>query len=144
MVEISNSPNFDAIFFRIKEETGIKSVRQLAGIIGKTHPTISAAKAKDNFSASWAFEIEKKFGLLTRWIMTGEGPKRLKDVPQNRRFEMLNEFEEWLSEEVRRNPERKIWFEIHLLDSFQKFAEWKLKRDEKESGGYSGSTRKVA
>jgi len=132
MVEISNSPNFDAIFLRIKEETGIKSVRQLAGIIGKTHPTISVAKAKDNFSASWAFEIEKKFGLLTRWIMTGEGPKRLKDVPQNRQFEMLNEFEEWLSEEVRRNPERKIWFEIHLLDSFQMFAEWKRKRDVKE------------
>ena len=76
--------------------------------------------------------------------MTGEGLMKLEDVSQNRRFEMLNEFEEWLSEEVRRNPERKIWFEIHLLDSFQTFAEWKRKRDEKEGSELGGSTQKVA
>lgn len=72
MVENSNSPNFDAVFLRIKGETDIKSVRQLSEIIGRKHPTVSAAKSKDNFSASWAYEIEKKYGLLTGWIMTGE------------------------------------------------------------------------
>jgi len=101
-------------------------------------------KGKGKFPPGWAYQVGKEFGLLTEWIMTGEGQKRQGDTPQNRRFDMLNEFEEWLIEEVRRNPERKIWFEIHLLDSFQTFAEWKRKRDEKEGGESANPTRKVA
>ena len=96
MVENSNSPNFDAVFLRLKSEIGIKSERQLSEIIGRKHPTVSAAKSKDNFSASWAYEIEKKYGLLTGWIMTGKGPKRIEDAAKHRKLEILNEVEEWL------------------------------------------------
>jgi len=135
---------FEEAFKRIEIATGIKTMTELAKITGTSQQYVSKKSREGEFPVAWAYEIEKKFGLLTRWIMTGEGPKRLEDVPQNRRFDMLNEFEEWLSEEVSRNPERKIWFEIHLLDSFQTFAEWKRKRDEKESGEYSDPTRKVA
>ena len=135
---------FEEIWGRIKKETSSKNLTELAEVTGVTQSALSKAKGRNDFSASWAYAVGKKFDLLTEWIMTGEGPKRLEDTPQNRRFDMLNEFEEWLSEEVRRNPERKIWFEIHLLDSFQTFAEWKRKRDEKESGEYSDPTRKVA
>jgi len=56
--------------------------------------------------------------------MTGEGPRRLSELQHCRKFEMLNEFEEWLTEEVRKKPSRKEWFEIQLLDSFQPFKKW--------------------
>ena len=135
---------FSEVWERVKGETEISTFTQLAELVETTHQYVSRKKAKDEFPVAWAFAIAQKYELSTDWIMTGESPKRLKDVPQNRRFDMLNEFEEWLNEEVRRNPERKIWFEIHLLDSFQTFAEWKRKRDEKESGEYSDPTRKVA
>jgi hypothetical protein len=135
---------FDEIWARIKSETNLKSLQSLANILKISQPAVSEMKGKGKFPPGWAYQVGKEFGLLTEWIMTGEGQKRQGDTPQNRRFDMLNEFEEWLIEEVRRNPERKIWFEIHLLDSFKTFAEWKRKRDEKESGEYSDPTRKVA
>ena len=135
---------FDEIWARIKSETNLKSLQSLANILKISQPAGSEMKGKGKFPPGWAYQVGNEFGLLTEWIMTGEGQKRQGDTPQNRRFDMLNEFEEWLIEEVRRNPERKIWFEIHLLDSFQTFAEWKRKRDEKESGEYSDPTRKVA
>lgn len=136
---------FDSIFERIKQETGLKSIRQLAVIIGKRQQTISAAKAKDEFSAAWAYIVAEKYGLLTEWIMTGRGPKRLEELKSNsRKHEMLNEVEEWLDEEIKRNPERKIWFEIHFLDSFKTFKEWRRKRDQQESVEDGSATRKVA
>ncbi|MGD9950056.1 MAG: helix-turn-helix domain-containing protein [Desulfobulbus sp.] len=129
MVEKSNSPNFDAIFLRIKKETGVKSVRQLSEIIGKTHPTVSVAKKKDNFSASWAYEVEKKFGLLTRWIMTGEGPKRVDEVTKGSRYQILNEVEEWLKEEIEKNPDNEVWFQIQVEKSIPGFKEWRERRN---------------
>jgi len=135
---------FEEIWARIKEETPLKNLTELAEITGITQSALSKAKGRNDFSASWAYAVGKKFGLLTEWIMTGKGPKKLEELPQERRFDMLNEFEEWLSEEVRRNPERKIWFELHLLDSFQRFAEWRRKRDEEASGEFGGPKRKVA
>jgi len=141
MVQIGR---FSEVWERVKGETGISTFTQLAELVETTHQYVSRKKTKDEFPVAWAFAIAQKYELSTDWIMTGENPKRLKDVPQNRQFDILNEFEEWLIEEVRRNPERKIWFEIHLLDSFQTFAEWKRKRDEKEGGESASPARKVA
>lgn len=68
--------NFDTCFERIKTETKIATLSDLADAIGRRQPTISEAKKKGQFHAQWAYELELKTGLLTRWIMTGEGPKR--------------------------------------------------------------------
>lgn len=144
MVENSNSPNFDAVFSRIKGETDIKSVRQLSEIIGRKHPTVSAAKSKDNFSASWAYEIEKKYGLLTGWIMTGEGPKRINEATKSRKLEILNQVEEWLTEEIRINPGRETWFELQMMDFFESFKKWKRKRDETINSRDNFPSSKVA
>lgn len=145
MKEISINNDFDTVWKRISEETGIRSLRQLAVIIDKRQPTISAAKAKGEFPPGWAYVVGKKFGLLTEWIMTGSGPKRLEEQKRNaRKLEMLNEVDEWLDEEIKRNPERKIWFEIHFLDSFQTFKEWRRKRDSEENSEDESPKRKVA
>ncbi len=163
----SITDNFDAIWQRISFETGIKSLRQLAVIIDKKQPTISAAKAKGDFPPGWAYLVGIKYGLLTEWIMTGEGPKRLseggemnplltgeertrsmvqlEDEPKGgRKFDIINEVEEWLGEEVRRNPKKEIWFEVEMQESFSSFKEWKRKRDQQKSGEYTDTTRKVA
>jgi len=136
--------NFERIWERVKNNTEIRTFTELANLVGTTSQYVSRKKKEDDFLVIWAFAIARKYGLSTDWIMTGKGPKKLEELPQERRFDMLNEFEEWLSEEVRRNPERKIWFELHLLDSFQRFAEWKRKRDEEASGEDGSSKRKVA
>ncbi len=140
---------FEKVWERIKQETGLKSFQNLADIVGKTQPAISGAKARKEFPPDWAYLVGKKFGLLTEWIMTGNGPKRLnaqRDVPRNKpkKYEILNEAEEWLDEQVRKNPDRKIWFELHLLDSFPAFKEWRIKRDQEESDEDESSSRKVA
>lgn len=144
MKEISIKNNFDSVWDRISQETGIKSLRQLAVIIEKKQPTISAAKAKGEFPPGWAYLIGKRYGLLTEWIMTGEGPKRLEERITHRELKILDEFEEWSQEEILKNPERKVWLEIQLLDSFDKFRKWKIKRDEKKSGDLGQDIKNVA
>lgn len=136
--------DFDTILERIKEEARIKSMRQLAEIIGIKHQTISAAKKKGDFSVSWAYEIEKKYGLLTGWIMTGEGPKRIDDAAKHRKLEILNELEEWLGEEMKKNPGRETWFELQMMDNFESFKKWKRKRDEAKDSGQDFPSSKVA
>lgn len=123
----SISPVFDSIFDRVKSETDVGSLRQLAKIINKDQSTISAAKAKDNFSASWAYEIEKKYGLLTRWIMTGEGPKRISEGTEIN--PLLIDVNEWLNEEEKhKNAEFRILFRQQMIRAFFDYEEWVKKR----------------
>ena len=117
----SISPAFDAIFERIKSETEVSSLRQLAKIINKDQSTISSSKAKDNFPANWAFEVEKRYGLLTRWIMTGEGPKRLEDIKGD--FTFYEELEAWARETGR--SDNIQWMRNQIESFFQMFKEWK-------------------
>lgn len=137
MVDKSTSHNFEVIFERIKFETKIKSIRQLAEIIGKTHSTILAAKTKNNFPAGWAYLVGKKYGILTEWIMTGEGPKRLEELQNGKKIDILNELKNWLLEEIRKNPKKEVWFEIQLEESFPGFKAWK---EEKEGSTVSEAT----
>lgn len=134
--------NFDEIWERIKSETNLSSFKDLGEIIGRTGPAVSGAKAKNEFPPGWAYLVGKKFGLITEWIMTGEGPKRLAEREGMNPF--LVEVNEWLIEEVKRNPKQEIWFEVEFEKKFQEFKEWKRKRDQGESGGNSFPSSKVA
>jgi len=98
----------------------------LAKIIGKDQSTISSAKAKDNFPANWAFEIEKKYGILTGWIMTGEGPKTLNEQKGDLGF--YEELEEWAQETGR--TENTQWLKNQIESFFPMFVEWKKRRAE--------------
>ena len=86
MNEKKENGNFEEIFLRLQEAIGVKNISQLSEIIERKQPTVSAAKAKNNFPANWAFEIEKKYGILTGWIMTGKGPKTLNENQGNLGF----------------------------------------------------------
>jgi len=123
--------DFEGVWKRIKAETGLKSLKNLAEIVKITQPAVSEMKAKNKFPAGWAYLVGKKYGLLTEWIMTGEGPKKLEELYKSRGLAILDEFEEWISEEIRKEPEKKIWFKIQIQESFPGFKAWK---EEKEGG----------
>jgi len=136
----SISPLFDTIFGRIKNETDVGSLRQLAKIIKKDQSTISAAKAKDNFPASWAYEIEKKYGLLTNWTMTGEGPKKLEEIIEG--FGFYEELEQWARETGR--SENTQWLRNQIESFFPMFTEWKKRREKREEDESDLPTSKIA
>ena len=121
--------NFDEVWERISNETGLKSLRQLAVIIDKKQPTISAAKAKGEFPPSWAYVIGRKYGILTEWIMTGIGPKRIEELQEKKQqYEITKEINEWISEMTQKEPFRKDWFRGAFEDSFPAFKEWKREK----------------
>jgi len=136
--------NFDIVWERIKGECGLKSLRELGEIIEKRQPTISAAKAKNEFPPGWAYQIGKKYGLLTEWIMTGEGPKRIQEIRTNRKFDILDEIESWLEVITKKEPYRKEWFQAEVEDKFPAFKAWKEEKEESEAAKAYTSNRKVA
>lgn len=126
MKEILIENNFDAVWKRISEETGIKSLRQLAVIIDKKQPTISAAKAKGEFPPGWAYIVGRRFGLLTEWIMTGEGQKKPGTVAIN---PLLDDVNEWLNEEEKqKDAEFRILFRRQMIRAFFDYEAWVKKR----------------
>ena len=68
------------------------------------------------------------------WLLTGtEAEKEKKQVEFNtsklRNIEILNEVEEWLIEEIQKNPGRETWFEFQMMDSFESFKKWKEEKE---------------
>jgi len=135
---------FDEIWARIKSETGLKTLKELALTLKITQQAVSEMKAKGKFPPGWAYLVGEQFNLLTEWIMKNQGPKRLKDVPQNRQFDILNQVEEWLTGEVGKNPKKEIWFEVEFEKAFEEFKKWKEGKEESAAATAYTSTRKVA
>lgn len=135
---------FEVIWRRIKLETNLKSLQSLANIIKISQPAVSEMKAKKKFPPGWAYLVGKEFGLLTEWIMTGEGPKRIEELSKSRKFRILDELEEWLSGEIKADPGREIWFEIQAKDSFTAFKAWKEEKEGKAEVAATWPASKVA
>ena len=123
---------FFEIWDRIKTETDISTFSQLAEIVETTHQYVSRKKAKDEFPVSWAYVIERKYGLLTGWIMTGQGPKRLDEQKGDLGF--YEELEEWARETGQ--SKNTQWMRNQIESFFPMFKEWKKRRDE---GGENNS-----
>lgn len=122
MPEVINS--FEVIWLRIKQETPLRNLTELAEISGITQSGLSKAKGRGYFSASWAYSVGKKYGLLTEWIMTGEGPTRLKDLKGD--FVFYEELEEWARETGRSKDIQ--WLRNQIETFFPMFKEWKRKK----------------
>lgn len=117
---------------------------ELAKIVGTSQQYVSKKSKEGEFPASWAYEIEKKYGLLTRWIMTGNGPKTLEEATRTRKLELLSEIEEWLADLTAKEPSRKEWFEHQFLDNFSSFKEWREEKRGEGANEGSSTNRKVA
>jgi len=136
--------DFESVWQRIREETGVKSLQALADILKKTQPAISKAKTKGDFPPGWAYLVGQEFGLLTEWIMTGEGPKRLSEgVRMN---PLLEEVNDWLNEEEKhKDAEFRILFRQQMIRAFFDYEGWLIKRkEEKEKAHAEYLPRKIA
>lgn len=120
-----NRYSFNECWERIKSKTPINNYSQLAEIIGISKSNITKRKDEDNFPIDWAFYVAKKYDLTTEWILTGKDTNKRKEPTQNRKFNILNEAEEWLTDEVEKNPKREFWFEVEFEKAFEEFKKWK-------------------
>lgn len=136
--------NFEEIWGRIKAETGLKTLAELGQLIDKKQQTISYSKSKDDFSPAWAYLVAQKYGLLTEWIMTGNGPKRIEQPVNNKKIGILIEVEEWLCAEIKKNPKKEDWFEVQMIELFPGFKTWKEEKEGKAVPEASYPASKVA
>ncbi len=96
---------------------------------------MSNRKKNDIWPEEWAYRIGKRYNLLTEWILTGEGPKRLDDLqgPQAYNFPILKNLDQRLTDLVVNEPYRRDWFKGNLEDVFPMFREWMKRREEQEN-----------
>ncbi len=64
---------FQEIFDRIKDSTGLASQVAFAKSLDMTQGAVSGAKQRGLFPVEWAVRIAHKYNLSTDWILTGEG-----------------------------------------------------------------------
>ena len=135
--------DFEAVWERIKEETGLTSLQSLADVIKKTQPAVSKAKMKGEFPAGWAYLVGRQFGLLTEWIMTGEGPKRLSEGVEIN--PLLAEVNEWLNEEKKhKDADFEILFRKQMIRAFFDYEAWRERKDGKNKSEADYPASKVA
>lgn len=115
--------HFEKILERIKKETDIKNISQLAKFLETTQPYVSRKKKSDEFPVKWAYEIAQKYKLSTDWIMKGEGPKRL-TIQNKEHDEYILMLEEWIKELIKNDQRKKNWFQCAIEETFPAFKEW--------------------
>ena len=131
--------NFDKIWTRIKEETPIRNLTELAEIAGISQSGLSKAKGRDYFSAEWAYLVGKKYGLLAEWIMSGEGPKR---ISEKKKADFLSELEVW-AKEVSESENLK-WLENQIENQFPDFKRWREEKTQEAETTADYPSSKVA
>lgn len=133
-------------FRRMEKLTGV----QLSKIIGISQGSLSDIETNKTTPSTKTLEgLIRNTDINIEWLITGEGAIKRKSQLDSkpvtkRKFDILDETEEWLSEEVRKNPKNEIWFEVQMEKCFSGFKEWKRKRDDQESGEYRSGNRQVA
>ena len=127
------------VWDRIKKETPLKSLNDLAALAETSQPNVSRQKKEGFFPAAWGYAVAKKYGLLTEWIMTGEGPKRLGEnvtVPDQEEAQK-GIIEEWV-QEVRKKEGNDGRIVMELSLQVQEFREWYREKKNKSGGAEIG------
>lgn len=132
---IFTGTDFTEVWERLVSETDIKYLKDLGKLVGVTQQNVSSRKQENLFPYGWAYPIAKKYGLLTEWIISGNGPKRLSDLKNKTDldFAILEDLNDWLTEMVKEEPYRKDWFQGNLEDAFPLFKEWLKRKEEMQS-----------
>jgi hypothetical protein len=130
--------HFEETLKRIEIATGIKTMTELARIVGSTQQYVSKKSREGEFPVTWAYEVAKKYDLSTDWIMLGEYKKK------NSEIKILNELEEWVAEEIKGQPKKEDWLEIQLQESFPSFKKWKEGKEKSENHLSDFPSSKVA
>lgn len=138
--------DFSEVWERLLRETEIRFLKDLGKLVGVTQQNVSIRKQENLFPFGWAYPVAVKYNLLTEWILTGKGPKRIDDLKtsQDYEFPILNDLDEWLKEVVKYEPYRREWFKASIEDSFPKFKDWLKRKDEEDNRYQNIPDSKVA
>jgi len=123
------------VWERIKKETSLKSLNDLAALAETSQPNVSRQKKEGVFPPGWGYAVAKKYGLLTEWIMTGEGPKRLGNSANKPDQEGAQRgiIEEWVQEvREKEGNDGRVVMELSL--QVQEFREWYREKKNKSDG----------
>ena len=131
--------HFEEALARIKAEVGIKTLSGLAEIVGSSQQYVSKKSKESEFPVQWAYLVGKKYGLLTEWIMTGEGPKR---IEEKGRSAFLVELEGW-AKEVSESENLK-WLENQIENQFPDFKRWREEKTQQPKTTADYPSSKVA
>jgi hypothetical protein len=131
---------FEEIWGRIKSETQVKSMISLAKTAGTTQQNVSKKKKEKKFPIEWAYKVAQQYGLLTEWIMTGEGPKRIAEsaTTPDQEENTKGIIEEWV-QEVREKEGNDGRIVMELALQVQEFREWYKEKKSKSGGAEIGS-----
>ena len=117
---------FGDVWGRIREETPIENMVQLAKIVETSQQNVSKKKKESAFPVEWAFRVAQKYGLLTEWIMTGAGPRRLENTSTDKAQEETAPrgiIEEWV-QDVREKEGNDGRIVLELSLQVPEFREW--------------------
>ncbi len=131
--------NFDEVWERVKTETGMQHLHELATFLEKKRPFISAKKKANKFETDWAFRIAQEYGLSTDWIMTGEGQKIIKETgikatcgTEEQHHEFVVLISRWFNELINNDLGREDWIKYNFIDAFPKFEIWMNAKEAEE------------
>ncbi|MDD2468530.1 MAG: hypothetical protein PHI97_31515 [Desulfobulbus sp.] len=132
-----------------KKLLGVKQDKEVAEIIGIIPEEMANRKRRGTLVQTlFAEAVKRKMDLNLLFYEKKNDEKiiivKAEKENQKRKFEILDEAEEWLTEMVRRDRKREIWFEVEFEKTFQEFKKWKEAKEETETREDTTTTRKVA
>lgn len=74
-------PDFQSVYDRIREATGLRTQTEVAALLGVKQSSISDAKRRDSIPAQWLLILFDKRALNPTWVRTGEGEPYLAQSP---------------------------------------------------------------
>ena len=66
--------DFDKVFARIKQVTGVKNQTELARLMNCGDMCVSSAKKRKAIPAGWLIKLLRTHSVNPDWIITGKGP----------------------------------------------------------------------
>ena len=128
---------FLEIWERIKRETDIVKLGQLAKIIEISQSVVSKRKDENFFPVEWAYIVSKEKNLNIDWILEGTGPIRPGDQEGKKlELDFLNDIEKWIHKNESKREGFTKWFEIEIERNFPEFKEWKRKADKDRENSF--------
>jgi pyruvate-formate lyase-activating enzyme len=130
--------SFEEIWDRIRKETKLKKITELAELAETSQPNVSKKKKENNFPVDWAYKIAKKYELNIEWILEGTGPQRPgqgSDDP-----EIIKQIVKWIKEQERKEPGALAWFTYDFRKKYPEFDRWE-KREEDSSADHNAGIK---
>ncbi len=75
---------FNTFFTRVSESIGIRTMTDMAHVLGVNRSAVTQARKKDSVPATWLLTLYKSHGLNPEWLESGKAPRRLKPSESDR------------------------------------------------------------